>query len=208
MAAGSLFFPSHLSLRSSQPLPSAHDATTDLQPHSWAAATTSGTSWMYALLFGNPCNGSLGRYFPPAPFCYASDYSSDLPCLRIVFSLHDGQFANNLLVLWMCPDDSPQLSAALSGIHSSTRHRDNVTAGVHLRSLTTGMCVHHTQTELLLLPGTGLCVPPTIEHLEKVAGPQEESQANNLFLLLMVMGWICSTGQPLPPVFCFVSVQS
>lgn len=172
MAAGSLFLPSHLSLRSSQPLPSAHDAITDLQPHYWAAATTSGTSWMCALLFGNPCKGSLGRYFPPAPLCCASDYSSDLPFLHIGFSLRDGQFANNLLAVWICPDDSPQLPATLSGIHSSTRHSDNVTAGVHLSSLTTGMCVHHTQTEMLL-PGTGLCVLPAVsQHLEKVAGPQ------------------------------------
>ena len=89
--------------------------------------------------------------------------------------------------------------AALSGIHSSTRRRDNVTASVCLHSLTTGMCVHRMQTELLLA-STGLCVHPAMsQHLEKVGGSQEDSQANGPFSLLMVMRWICSSGEPLPP---------
>lgn len=41
-----------------------------------------------------------GDFFPPAPLRYTSDYSSSLPFLHSIFSLHDCQFANNLLAVW------------------------------------------------------------------------------------------------------------
>jgi len=80
--------------------------------------------------------------------------------------------------------------AVLSGINSSSRHRDNVTASVCFHSLTTGMPVHHMQTELLLA-STGLCVYPAVsQHLEKGGHSEDDSQANGPFSLLMVMRWI------------------
>lgn len=100
--------------------------------------------------------------------------------------------------------------AALGDTRSSTRHRDNVTARVCLQSVTTGVgvCVHRAQTELLLARAV-LCVHPEISrHLKKVGGSEENSQANAPFSLLVVMGWICSSGQPLPLVSCFMSVRS
>lgn len=70
------------------------------------------------------------------------------------------------------------------------------------------MCVHRMQTELLLA-SAGLCVHLAIsQHLEKAGGSEEDSQANGPFSLLVVMRWVCSTGQPLPLDFCLASVWS
>lgn len=106
--------------------------------------------------------------------------------------------------VWVVARSSP---AALGGIRGSTRQGGDVTTSVCLHHLTTGICAHRLQTELLWA-SAGLCLHAAISrHLEKAAGSEEGSLANGPFLPLAVMRWIRSAGQPLPPVFCLVSVR-
>lgn len=78
--------------------------------------------------FWQPFQGLPGRLILLLPFAALLNVARVfLPFLSFL-SLHDLPFANNLLSVWMCPDDSPQL---ISSIRSSTKHRYDTAASIY-----------------------------------------------------------------------------